>query len=142
MRWPPLIEDAHMPLWARARDIILTLLAWCALIWMVHGVVHGVVLAVGFAVLDVLGIAHPTPPWAKGKVLRDLLPFLAVVILLVAWLCLFAWLRWNSLTDTRMASRQPLPLDPEDMDGLFGVSAKERAGLRRGSVVDFPGDGS
>lgn len=137
MRWPPLIEDAHLPLWARARDIILTLLAWCVLAWMIHGVA----LAVGFALLDTLGIPHPTPPWAKGKLLRDLRPFLGVVTLLVAWLCLFAWLRWRRLTDTSVASRQPPPLDPEELDGLFGVSAKQRAGLRRGAVVEFPGDG-
>lgn len=133
MIWPPLIERAHMPGWAKARDIGLTLLAWGVLAWLLHGLA----IAFWYATLDVIGIPHASPPWPRGKLLYDIQPYVVASVVLVAWLILFALLRWRLLTNTRQAAVQPRPLQADQLDGAFGLSASECEVLQRSSVVTF-----
>ena len=131
MRWPPLIEQAHLPWWARLRDTALTLLVWLLLAWLLRNV-----LATAFySLLDLLGIGHPPPPWPRGRLLRILVPFMSLVALLIAWLGAFVMVRWKLLTDTRDATSQPVPLPVEEQDQAFGVSCTVRSELQQARIV-------
>lgn len=131
MRWPPLIEQAHLPWWARLRDTALTLLVWGLLAWLL---LDGV-LVLFYAVLDIAGIGHPPPPWASGRLLRILVPFMNLVGLLMAWLVVFTVARWKLLTDTRDSTTQPRPLPVEEQEQAFGVLPESRIQLQQSRIV-------
>lgn len=137
MRWPPIIENAYLPWWARARDIVMTLLAWSLLVWLLRGLF----IVWIYAALDVLGIEHPTGPWPTGKLMRDTVPFLVLVALLIVWLVLFLVVRWQLLTDTRAAASQPGPLPDEEQTRAFGISPAVRNELQQSRIVTVSMDG-
>ncbi|WP_139381347.1 hypothetical protein [Pseudoxanthomonas indica] len=131
MKWPPLIEGAPTPWTIRLRDVALTVLAWLYLLYLLR--LLG--LALLYAALDGLGVAHAPPPWPKGELVRDIVPFLSVVLLLVAWLVTFALARWNLLRDTRDATSQPAPLDRAVHDQHCGISPSQRSAMDESTIL-------
>jgi poly-beta-1,6-N-acetyl-D-glucosamine biosynthesis protein PgaD len=131
MKWPPIIEDARVPWWGRVRDVALTLLAWLLMVYLLRGMS----VALFYAVLDAMGIAHPLPPWPKGKLIRDIASFLWAVMVLVVWLTAFSLVRLRLLTNTRAASSQPEPLAPADLDRAFDLSTSAREVMERLSII-------
>ncbi|MDI9239925.1 poly-beta-1,6-N-acetyl-D-glucosamine biosynthesis protein PgaD [Lysobacter sp. LF1] len=131
MRWPPLIEQADLPLWARIRDTALTVLVWGLLAWLLK---DGL-LVLFYALLDTVGIGHPPPPWTRGRLLRILVPFMTLVAFLMAWLVAFSIARWKLLTDTRDSSTQPGPLPLEEQEQAFGVPPASRIQLQQSRIV-------
>lgn len=117
MKWPPLIDSSHLPRWVVARDAVATLLAWCVLAYYLKDMAHMLV----YWILHPFGIPI-VPPWRPGEVLRDAMPFLKVVALLVLWLAMFAIARWRLLTNRMGAASQPEPLDPQRQAEAFGLS--------------------
>ncbi|WP_158985378.1 poly-beta-1,6-N-acetyl-D-glucosamine biosynthesis protein PgaD [Lysobacter panacisoli] len=140
MKWPPIIENARLPMWMRLRDFVLTLLAWLVLLYLLRDMMT----AGGYWVLDRFGIEHPVPPWPAGKILRDLAPFMGVVLLLVGWLAAFALVRWRRLIDTREALSQPDPLEPAVQADALGLSRTDGSALQdsRVMVVHLREDGT
>lgn len=140
MRWPPIIDNAHLPMWMRLRDFVLTLLAWLVLLYLLRDLLT----AAAYGVLDRFGIEHGAPPWPAGKILRDLAPFMGVVLLLVMWLAAFTAVRWRLLADTRAALSQPEPLEPAIQAADLGFSPDDARQLRdsRAATVDLREDGT
>ena len=128
MKWPPLIDSSHLPRWVVARDAITTLLAWCVLLYYIQDMA----LMAVYWVLRPFGVELPTP-WAPGEILRDTVPFLKVVVLLVLWLALFAIVRWRLLTNRAGAAERPEPLDPQRQADAFGLSDGALSRLRNAS---------
>ena len=117
MRWPPLIDAGHLPWWVVARDTVATLFAWGVLLY----VIRDLPWMAAYYALGVLGVDVP-PPWPPGEMVRDTLPFLKVVALLVLWLVTFAVARWHALTNRENAASQPEALEPEQQAEVFGVT--------------------
>lgn len=134
MKWPPLIDAGHLPWWVVARDALATLLAWALLLYFIRDMAW----MAAYWIATVFGIELPKP-WAPGKMFRDVVPFLKVVALLVAWLVVFAVARWRLLTDRQHASSQPEPLDPTLQARAFGLSADALARLRHASSATVDG---
>jgi poly-beta-1,6-N-acetyl-D-glucosamine biosynthesis protein PgaD len=128
MKWPPLIDSSHLPRWVVARDAITTLLAWCVLLYYLQDMA----LMAVYWVLRPFGVELPTP-WAPGEILRDTVPFLKVVVLLVLWLMMFAIVRWRLITDRAGAASRPEPLDPQRQADAFGLSDDALDSLRDAS---------
>jgi|GEM_PF-2202195 len=134
MKWPPLIDSSHLPRWVVARDTIATLLAWCVLLYYIQDMARMAV----YWILRPFGVELPTP-WAPGEMLRDTTPFLKVVVLLVAWLVMFAIVRWRLITNRAGATSQPEPLDPQRQADALGLSDDALSRLRGASSVTIQG---
>ena len=117
MRWPPLIDAGHLPRWVVVRDTVATLFAWGVLLY----VIRDLPWMAAYYALRVLGVDVP-PPWPPGEMVRDTLPFLKVVALLVLWLVTFAVARWHALTNRENAASQPEALEPAQQAEAFGVT--------------------
>lgn len=135
--WPPLIFRAQVPWFIRARDWILTLLAWLALAYALR---LGLLLLWDYFSYPVFQLTRiQAPDW--GLVWGRLSPFLYMILAVVAWI--IAWgvyrrpqLRQN--TDPRVTPS----LSVEEHAGSLGLDPGEVAEWRRRRIVtvDFKGN--
>lgn len=139
MRWPPIIEEGGLPRWARVRDIVLTLLAWCLILYLILDPA----LILGQRLLGLIGLAEPVDPGVRRRLAVEGRPFLLMSALLSIWLVAFALLRRKVLANTRRSKIAPEPLDPQRHAAHFGLDATRLAALRqaRGTTVDVDRDG-
>jgi hypothetical protein len=149
-RWPPLIVATHQPFWVRGRDFLLTAAMWLLLAAMLNAEFElflGVYLErLGFdALLYRLGLADFDPKLDWLAFGRHLLPYLIVVLVLIASLTTFAahtLLRRHRAL--REAKPRPLSLARQARDAALlpmavradVVSNERRAGLGETPVVD------
>jgi poly-beta-1,6-N-acetyl-D-glucosamine biosynthesis protein PgaD len=124
LSWPPRIPASFAPGWIRIRDLVLTLVAWAAYVWILREpVIAGVNWlspSAGAALKQTFGV---TPD-------IDIRPFLWIAAGLVAWLVVIAMLEKPRL------QRQPSPdnvtpaLSPDDQFAAAGVPAAQVAVCR------------
>ncbi|GAB1596077.1 poly-beta-1,6-N-acetyl-D-glucosamine biosynthesis protein PgaD [Lysobacter claricitrinus] len=131
MRWPPLIDEGRVPRWVVVRDIAVTLAAWCVLI----ALADDLIVMSHYWLAVVFGRVPPTPPWPARTLLLHLTPFLYAALVLIAWLLLFAILKWRRLVRVGPSRRSPPPVDTDEHGRLFGLDATQRATLLSSNVV-------
>ena len=136
--WPPLITRAHLSKWVRLRDVVLTVIVWAALVWiLVHVRERG---------LDYLRTPRFRPenlsPPNWDELWSELSPFFDFVLLLVLWICFWAFVRRRHLRRAEPVP-QPPALDPARHAGAFGLDAATLASWQaaRGLRVHFGSDG-
>ncbi|MEN9543997.1 MAG: hypothetical protein RLZZ598_830 [Pseudomonadota bacterium] len=132
--WPPLVGADHLPAWVRWRDVLLTLLAWLALLALLH---HALDRLVDYFTEPYFEFTRfEAPDWQRFAL--KLRPFLISAGLLIGWMLLWALRRHRYLL-TRGAQPAPTPLALTDHAAYWGLDAAEVAtwrGLRLG-VVGF-----
>ncbi|TDN67016.1 poly-beta-1,6-N-acetyl-D-glucosamine synthase [Paraburkholderia sp. BL10I2N1] len=119
LQWPPWIPPAQAPWWMRFRDLVLTIAAWLAYLWILR---EPLVVFIGWL--------HP----GLGVLLRkmvdvgfevDLVPFLWVAAVLIAWITLFGVFRRQTLSRQPDALHAVPALPPEPHFGAAGVPVSQ-----------------
>ncbi len=116
--WPPLVTADKVPLRIRARDFLLTLLAWAAFCWMMMDALQLTFdwLRPPFGQLTFLD----APDWdALWKALR---PFVQLTGLLVVWISFWAVYRRKTLRPQQTVPQAPATLDPELLCARYAVA--------------------
>jgi hypothetical protein len=136
--WPPLIHGADVPAWVRARDVVLTLLAWAALAWALR---EGLELTIDYLSPPRFEFTNLSPPNLLELVSR-LAGFLYFIAALFGWLIFWAVARGRRLRLTAPAVQPPgLTLSAHSAD--FELAADAIAPWRdaRVLVVHFDDEG-
>jgi poly-beta-1,6-N-acetyl-D-glucosamine biosynthesis protein PgaD len=130
MNWPPLIRSDRLPRWIVARDMLATVAAWVLLLFLLRDFLWMLVywLAAGVGI-------ELAAPWARGKLVRDLVPFLLLAGVLVLWLAMLAVFRWQRLTSRGRAAMQPAPLDRAMQLRTSGLDEETRRALQDDAIV-------
>ncbi|HSV57260.1 MAG TPA: poly-beta-1,6-N-acetyl-D-glucosamine biosynthesis protein PgaD [Variovorax sp.] len=119
--WPPRIPRSRAPWWMRARDLVLTIVAWLVFLWILREFV-------------VVAIAWLSP--AMGARLKqvvdigfnvDLRPFLWIAAGLVASLAVIGVLRRHYLRQQPLAENTVQALPPEEQFEAAGVPVSQLA---------------
>jgi len=113
--WPPRVHQEVAPWWVRLRDLVLTLLAWLAYLW----ILRDPVLA-SIAWLSPSLAAHLTAVFGEVPNI-DVQPYLWVATGLVAWLFLSGMLRRRRLQSKASLDNVAQKLPPEDQFAAAGV---------------------
>ena len=137
-QWRPLVGIGVLPWWVRLRDVLLTLLAWLALLWLMRHLRA----ALRIAAYHLAGV--PLDARVLQWVPRPdiFLPFAAAAVLLMLGAVLIALARRRSLKAQPRAFPEP-QLDASAHAARFGLDAGQMAQLRAGAVrtVQFEGVG-
>jgi poly-beta-1,6-N-acetyl-D-glucosamine biosynthesis protein PgaD len=117
--WPPRIPQTLAPWWIRLRDLLLTLLAWLAYLWILRNPVFAC-------------IAWLSPSWGAylqtvfGKVTNiDIRPYLWIAAGLVAWIVTNGLLRRHRLRQEASPDHAVPALPPEEQFAAAGVPASQ-----------------
>ncbi|MFZ4478973.1 MAG: hypothetical protein ACOYNZ_03655 [Rhodoferax sp.] len=121
LTWPPLVKADKVPAGIRARDFLLTLLAWAAFCWMMMDAIQLAFdwLRPPFGRLTFLD----APDWSA--LWRPLRPFVQLTGLLVAWISFWAVYRRNTLRPQQTIPEAPVALDPELLCARYAVSVSQ-----------------
>ncbi len=105
--WPPLICTADVPFWVRARDTILTILAWLVMAYLLRGVA-----------LTIVEWTRHEPVLFMSRYFESihifwlqLRPFARIAAIMMVWLLFWTFRRRRILTGTQKAEKQPPELD-------------------------------
>ena len=123
--WPPVIRSGHAPGWTRARDVLLTVLAWMLLAWWFRG---AIALVADYLTHPMFELTMPEPDW--DRIWRRLSPYLAVTALFSAWLLFFAAYRGPVLSRQIATEAQPEPLPLGQHAERYGLGAADVEALR------------
>ncbi|GAA5525923.1 hypothetical protein Maes01_02498 [Microbulbifer aestuariivivens] len=110
MKNPQIIDQSKVSWWIRSRDLLLTLVAWCVLLYLLLPLFQ--MLWIGLQVE--LGIQDKLPTSRARLFFEDLKLFLQLVGLLTLWLISASALRYKRLNTARCLTEQPKPL-PKDL---------------------------
>jgi hypothetical protein len=128
--WPPLIQGGEVPGWVRLRDVILTLLACWALLWVLR---DGVELTIDYLSPPRFEFTSVSPPNLLELAAR-LEGFLYFIGALFGWLIFWALARGRRLRWSAPVSQpQPLTLAAQSAD--FGLVADTVAPWRDARVL-------
>jgi hypothetical protein len=128
--WPPLIHGSRVPAWARARDVVLTLLAWGVLAWVLR---DGLELGIDYLRPPRFEFTHLSPPNLLELAAR-LSGFLAFIGALFGWLAFWAVVRRRRLR-LNAAVVQPPPLTLAAQAADFALPADSVAPWREARVL-------
>jgi poly-beta-1,6-N-acetyl-D-glucosamine biosynthesis protein PgaD len=138
--WPPVLEGQRLPWLIRLRDLVLTGMAWWALLWLLRDWLD-------LLSTQVLGGLLP-PGWEKGKVDLPLLMsrlrfFLLIAAVIIGWLLLRALRDLNRIRAAGLVP-QPPPLPLEEQAQRFDLNPETAAEARRHKVMNvwFRDDGT
>ena len=130
MIWPPLIQGTRLSPWLRARDIVLTALAWVQLGYLMRETLH---LVHDYLRYPIFEFTSASPPdWAElwGR----LRPFAGFVAALVLWL-----LFWSLVRGRQMRATAPMPqpalLALASHAAGFGLDEAALAGWREARIL-------
>ncbi len=129
--WPPLITARRLPWWLLARDAVLTLLAWGALLWLVQRPVR---VAWDYLFVAPHGQLTREAPIDWAALATMLQPFAVVAAALVLWVVAWALLRIRPLR-SREPMPQPPPLAAAEQAAAFGIDAAELQQWRQQKVA-------
>jgi len=133
--WPPVIARARAPWPLRARDALLTLLAWFVLLWVLRDALLTLLAGISpetaartadwleHRLSPLLGHLVPVAPSAFWLELSD---FLVVAALFVAWLAVWGWLNRKQLQRQPPAAgasdhASPAALPPHEQFAAAGL---------------------
>lgn len=130
-RWPPIITGVRLPVLVIVRDVLLTLMAWCALGWLLRGPIY--------VAYDYL--RHPifelttAQPLDVGLLLRRLRYFWMSSALLIVWLSLWAVIERRRLR-AAMQSPQPPSLTIPEQAAQFGLAESAVQAARKFRITN------
>jgi poly-beta-1,6-N-acetyl-D-glucosamine biosynthesis protein PgaD len=107
--WPPLICASKVPFWIRARDLILTLLAWILMFYLLRGV--AVTILEWMRNEPVLFMARYFE--SLQEFWFQLRPFARFAAVLMIWIGLWTLWRYRIFAGTQKFAAQPPDLDLE-----------------------------
>jgi poly-beta-1,6-N-acetyl-D-glucosamine biosynthesis protein PgaD len=131
-RWPPIITSVRLPVLVTVRDVLLTLMAWCALGWLLRGPIY--------VAYDYL--RHPifelttAQPLDVSLLLWRLRYFWMITALLIVWLSLWAVISRRRLR-AAMQSPQPPPLTMSEQAARFSVAEIAVKAAREFRITDI-----
>jgi hypothetical protein len=135
-RWPPILDARRVPLSIRVRDLVLTIAAWCLLIWRTRA---GLGLALDYMSDPIFELTrHASPDWLL--IWAALGPFLGIAAMLAAMIVARGRHRRHILAQ-QFDAAQPAPLELDRHAARWGVPAADVARLRelRVATVRFEG---
>jgi poly-beta-1,6-N-acetyl-D-glucosamine biosynthesis protein PgaD len=131
-RWPPIITGVRLPVLVTVRDVLLTLMAWCALGWLLRGPIY--------VAYDYL--RHPifelttAQPLDVGLLLWRLRYFWMTSAFFIVWLSLWAVIGRRRLR-AAMQSPQPPPLTMSEQAARFSVAESAVKAAREFRITDI-----
>jgi len=94
--WPPIVRSTQLSLFIRARDVILTLMAWALLIYFTRDLWT---LIYGY-LRDTLLSLDPSNEVDWMNIWRRIAPFIFAALLLVLWIVILGSLRRRAILST------------------------------------------
>lgn len=136
MKWPPLILGARLSPWLRARDFVLTALAWVLLGYLMRETLHLMHDYLRYPIFEFTSASPPdwTELWGRLR------PFAGFVAALILWLLFWALVRSRSMRTTAPAT-QPAPLALATHAAEFGLDEATLAGWREARILVVHVDG-
>ena len=119
--WPPVINADHVPLWARMRDILLTIGAWLIILFTLHNLLWLIFDYLSDPIFE-LSTASP-PHWHEIWVRLSWYVYCALA--LVAWICFLAIIRRKIINATKYIKTLPSPVEMNELDITVGVTPAE-----------------
>lgn len=130
-QWPPLITARRLPWWLLARDALLTLLAWGALLWLVQRPIR---IAWDYLFVAPYGQLTREAPIDWVALATMLRPFMVVAAVLVVWVLVWALVRIRPL-QSREAQTPPAPLAAAEQARTFGIDTDDLLQWQRQKVA-------
>jgi poly-beta-1,6-N-acetyl-D-glucosamine biosynthesis protein PgaD len=131
-RWPPIITGVRLPVLVTVRDVLLTLMAWCALGWLLRGPIYVAYDYLRHPIFE-LTTARPLD---VGLLLWRLRYFWIITALLIVWLSLWAVISRRRLR-AAIQSPQPPPLTMSEQAARFSVAESSVNAAREFRITDI-----
>ena len=116
--WPPVINADHVQVWARMRDILLTIGAWLIILSTLHSFIW---LILDYLADPIFELSTSAPPQWSQIWLR-LSWYVYCAIGLVAWICFLAIIRRKIINATKYIKTLPSPVEMNELDVTVGVT--------------------
>lgn len=134
LNWPPVIRYTRAPWYVRARDVLITIVAWAVIVYLVW---DGLVLVFDFFRYPIFQLTKTAPPdWVR---MWDSLDFFLVIAAgHMAWIVLWGFIRRRRLGRAARVTPPP-PLALEEHAATFGLQPSEIEQWRqmKTAVVEF-----
>lgn len=119
--WPPIILSNNVPLWARIRDILLTVGAWLIIFFTLHNLIW---LIFDYLSDPIFELSNPTPflwpmIWQKASA------FIYIALGLVSWICFLAITRRKVINSTKYIKTFPPSVEMKELEVDLGVLPEE-----------------
>ena len=121
LAWPPVVGSDRVPRAVLVRDWVLTMLAWCALAWMLR---NAVVLTIDWFREPFGQFTYmQAPDWPR--IWQRLQNYVEVAGILVVWIAFWAVYRSKSLRPSGVTQEPPEPLADSVLCQRYGVDPKQ-----------------
>lgn len=122
---PPLVQAKWLPLWLVFRDLLLTAVAWIAIIQSMRSGIH---LLYDYFSAPMFELTHARAPQML-EIWNPLKGFVLAALILVIWLSFWAFYGTRRFRAQPLAP-QPTPLQLREHANYFGVKEEELAHWR------------
>jgi poly-beta-1,6-N-acetyl-D-glucosamine biosynthesis protein PgaD len=139
LAWPPLVGSDRVPRAVRLRDLLLTILAWCAFAWMLR---NAILLSVDWFREPFGQFTYmQAPDWPRlWERLRN---YVNVAALLVVWIAFWAVYRSKDLKPSGLTEAPPQALADSVLCARYRVAPEQLQSWQAQQVVtvDVAADG-
>lgn len=139
LAWPPLVGSDRVPRAVRLRDLLLTVLAWCAFFWMLR---NAILLTIDWFREPFGQFTYmQAPDWPRlWERLRN---YVEVAGLLVVWIAFWAVYRSKALKPSGLTEAPPQALPDSVLCERYGVAPEQLQAWHTQKVVtvDVAADG-
>ena len=116
-KWPPVINADHVPMWARMRDIVLTIGAWLIILSTLHSFIW---LVLDYLADPIFELSTSAPPhWSE--IWHRLSWYVYCALGLVAWICFLAIIRRKIINATKYIKTLPSPVEMNELEISLGI---------------------
>ena len=116
-KWPPVINADHVPMWARMRDIVLTIGAWLIILSTLHSFIW---LVLDYLADPIFELSTSAPPhWSE--IWHRLSWYVYCALGLVAWICFLAMTRRNIINSTKYIKTFPPSVEMHELEVDLGI---------------------
>ena len=131
LAWPPLVGSDRVPRAVRLRDLLLTILAWCAFFWMLR---NAIALTVDWFREPFGQFTHlQAPDWPR--LWERLSNYVQVAGLLVVWIAFWAVYRSKALKPSVLTQAPPQALPDSVLCERYGVAPDQLQAWHTQQVV-------
>jgi poly-beta-1,6-N-acetyl-D-glucosamine biosynthesis protein PgaD len=131
LAWPPLVGSDRVPRAVRLRDLLLTILAWCAFFWMLR---NAIALTIDWFREPFGQFTHlQAPDWPR--LWERLSNYVQVAGLLMVWIAFWAVYRSKALKPSGLTEAPPQALPDSVLCERYGVAPEQLQAWQAQQVV-------
>ncbi len=115
--WPPVINADHISIWARMRDISLTIGAWFIILFTLHNLLWLIFDYLSDPIFELSTSAAPR--WSEIWLRLSLYVYCSLG--LVAWICFLAITRRKIINNTKYIKNLPPSVEMSELEVELGI---------------------